>query len=255
MSKVSLLIVACVALFALGCEAPELPASATASSPPAATPAAEETTGEFVPKTDLPEIETPVTDVPRKFDSHDPIKGRRSRDAGGYMGGVAGARFYAEYQTIINNIDHALQLYEAEHGERPKTHEEFWQRIIVANGAAAAPPEIEPDHEYIYVPEQAAVGLQIRLKPGSPSSKLPAPAPGQEHVFDPQAVAAAGVAVPGADGGGAAQPAAEPASEEPPTNLRERAEQLNERANSRTEEHGLAPGGLAPVGGLGVDGF
>jgi hypothetical protein len=206
----------------------------------------------------LPEIETPVTDVPRKFTSHDPIKGRRSRDAGGYLGAVGGAKFHIEYQTIINNIDYALKLYEAEHGNYPKSHEEFVKTILVPNGEAAKLPEIEADHEYIYVPEQATAGVQIRLKPGSPDSKLPAPEPGKEHVYDPQAVAAAGVAVPGLQGEAATaqQPvsepaagAAEPAPEEPSANIRERAGQIGGEANERTER-ALAPGGLAPAGGL-----
>jgi hypothetical protein len=153
-------------------------------------------------------------------------------------------------------------------------------KVVVAGALAGeALPELEPDHEYIYVPEQGEVGLQIRLVPGSPDSKIPQAEPGKEHVFDPAILAEHGVVIPAPDAGGpngeelspdpreraeqlrqraaqnGAEPAAEPASEELSPNIRERAGQLNERANSRAEEHGVAPGGLAPVGGLGVDGF
>ncbi|RIK69811.1 MAG: hypothetical protein DCC67_21040 [Planctomycetota bacterium] len=212
---------------AAGCDTPKLP-----TAPPTATPvAAPEAEPERpmvagAPGEPLPEIETPVTATPRKFTSHDPIKGRRSRRAGGYLGAVGGARFHAEYQTIINNIDHALQLYNAEHGEFPKSHEEFMQKIIQANNIVL--PEIEPQHEYIYVPEQPEMGLQIRLKPGG-----------------------AGEAAPPAEGADGQQPPAdEAAAEEPSPDIRTRAGQLGDQRNEEVEKHGLAPGGLVPVGGL-----
>jgi hypothetical protein len=113
---------------------------------------------------ELPEIETPVTNTPRPFNPHDPIKGRRSRRAAGQLGlgAVASAKFFAEHQMVIINVKHANQLYLAETGDYPKSHEEFMEKIIKANGIPL--PALEPEHEYIYVPEQPEVGLQIRLK-------------------------------------------------------------------------------------------
>jgi hypothetical protein len=90
------------------------------------------------------------------------------------MGAAAGARFHAEYQMIINNIQHAHQLYWAEHGDWAKSHEEFMKNIVEYNKLAL--PELEPHHEYIYVPEQPEVGLQIRLKPGFAQDGTPLPA-------------------------------------------------------------------------------
>ena len=52
----------------------------------------------------------------------------------------------------------------------------------------------------------------------------------------------------------AAAPAAEPAMDEPSPNIRERAGQIGGEANERTER-ALAPGGLAPAGGLGEGGL
>lgn len=111
---------------------------------------------------EIPEIETPVKITPRPFTAHDPIKGRRSRRAGGHLGAVASAKFFAEHQMVIANVNHANQLYLATLGDYPKSHEEFMDKIIKLNGILL--PELEPDHEYIYVPEQPEVGLQIRLK-------------------------------------------------------------------------------------------
>jgi hypothetical protein len=157
---------------AIGCEEPALPTSKPAATPVAAAPAEEErpmVAG--APGEKLPEIETPVTSTPRPFNSHDPIKGRRSRRAGGYLGATAGARFHAEYQMLINNIQHAHQLYWAETGDWAKSHEEFMKKIIEGNKLVL--PELEPQHEYIYVPEQPEIGLQIRLKPGFAADGTP----------------------------------------------------------------------------------
>jgi hypothetical protein len=267
--------VALLAATIAGCEAPELPASATASS--ASTPAAEPATEEEpvmvagAPGEPLPENENPITDIPRKFNAHDPVQGRRSREASreGYSLGVAttaAAGFYAKHQSMILAIDQANQLYWPQHDfSYPKTHESFMKDVVALALNGIPLPELAPGEEYIYVPEQAEVGLQIRLTPGSSRSKLPSPEPGKEHVYDPQALAAAGIPVPGLEGGASdrAQAPTTPdqgatdaaATEEPSPNIRTRAEQLGERLNSRAEDHGVAPGGLAPVGGLGEDGF
>jgi len=202
---------------AIGCEEPTLPTSPKAAPPVVAAPAPEErpmVAG--APGEALPEIETPVTNVPRPFNSHDPIKGRRSRRAGGAMGAAAGARFHAEYQMIINNIQHAHQLYWAEHGDWAKSNEEFMTKIVEYNKLVL--PELEPQHEYIYVPEQPEVGLQIRLKPGFAADGTPTT--GGEAV---------GAAPPAEAGAAAESPAAAPEPESGrdeagnPLDLRERA--------------------------------
>lgn len=104
----------------------------------------------------------PVTAEGREFTANDPVKGRRSRGVGGYAGAVFGARFWAEHQIIIDQIKHALQLYWAEHGNYPKSHEEFMDKIIKFNQIQL--PELPPDQEYIYVSEEGQDGLHIRRK-------------------------------------------------------------------------------------------
>jgi hypothetical protein len=160
--------------------------------------------------------------VPRKFDAHDPIKGRRSRDAGGYLGATAASKFYAEHQMKILSLDHANQLYWGEHGNWPKSHEEFMKNIVDFNKIVL--PEIPEDEEYIYVPDQGEVGLQIRLRPGSPRSSLPAPAAGAAHVYQPPAEAPPTAATPVE--GAAGEAPAEATTPEPSPSIRTRAEQL-----------------------------
>ena len=167
---------------ALGCGgAPALP-TGPATPPAASTPAPEEkpiVAG--VPGEKLPENEIPVTDIPRKFTAKDPIKGRRTRqdakegaNVGGISSMVAGG-LYAQHQQIIQSIDYANELYNPQHDfSYPKTQEEFMRDVVALALNGIPLPEIPADHEYCYVPAQGKVGLQIRLVPGSPNSKVPA---------------------------------------------------------------------------------
>jgi hypothetical protein len=232
MSQFKKPLLAFVSVIALGCESPELQTAATAptATPPAAEPQQEEQViVAGVPGEPLPDDEVPITDIPRKFTSKDPIKGRRSRDAAqeGYSLGVAttaAAGFYAKHQAMILAIDQANQLYWPQHDfSYPKSHEEFMKEVVAPALNGITLPELPDYAEYIYVPEQAEVGLQVRLVPGGERSKIPAPEPGKEHIFDPAILAAAGIEIPTADGEALA--GEEPLSPDP----RERAEQLRQR--------------------------
>lgn len=166
---------------AVGCDAPALP-TGPAAPPAASTPAPEEkpiVAG--IPGEKLPENEIPVTDIPRKFDAKDPIKGRRTRqdakEGANVMGisSAAAAGLYAKHQSMILAIDHANQLYNPQHDfSYPKTQEEFMRDVVALALNGVPLPEIPADQEYCYVPAQGEVGLQIRLVPGSPNSKVPA---------------------------------------------------------------------------------
>jgi hypothetical protein len=250
--------VCALVLGALGCESPELSDASTASTPAPTTPAPEPEQPRLFAEGPVPLApeKIPVTDVPRKVDAHDPVAGRHSAALGSEGVGTTsvGAGFYAKHQLLYLAIDESNKIFWGINDlEWPKSHEDFMAEVVPGALNGQELPELGPGREYIYVPEQGEVGLQIRLTPGSPESKLPAPAPGQEHIYDPAAVAAAGVPVPGyesaavAPAGDAGTP---PAEEQPPVDIRSRAEALGDQQNSRIEEHGLAPGGLAPVGGL-----
>lgn len=157
MKTTTFLTLATLLLFTLGCEAPELDvpdSSSTTSAVAEATPDAEpEAPAEDEP-VDMTGVENeppPITSVPREFTAKDAKKGKKSRAAGGYLGTVAGAKFYAEYQMIINSYKHALNLYWGMEGEYPQTHEEFMEKIIKFNNLQL--PELEAGVEYIYDPE------------------------------------------------------------------------------------------------------
>jgi hypothetical protein len=245
-------------LAALGCEAPELPPTAQApSAAPAAEPPKEEppmVAG--APGKELPETEVPVTDIPRKFLANDPVQGRRSRREAQQgtnvlgIGSTVAAGMYAKHQSIILAIDQALALYVPQHDfEYPKTQEEFMKDVVALALNGVPLPKLQEDHEYCYVPSQPEAGLQIRLVPGSPKSRVPA------GTTPEQAIEMLAGGEQGAEQPAVEQPAAEPTEEEPSPDIRTRAAQVGEQGNKKIEEHVLAPGGLAPVGGLGEDEF
>ena len=186
---------------AVGCDAPALPTGPAA--PPAAAVPAEKPKPIVagIEGEEMPEIAIPVTSTPRPVDPDDPIKGRRSKRAGGHLGAAAHARFWAEHKLIYDQVKSNIMLYMATTGnlDYPKSNEEFMEKVI--KGYQMKLPELEPHHEYIYVPEQPEVGLQIRLKPGynadgskadGTTAQAPAAAPaGEAPATEPPAPAAA----------------------------------------------------------------
>jgi hypothetical protein len=210
----------------VGCEEPQVTVAPSTPAPAVETKEDEQVMLGGGPRTELPEDEIPITDVPRKFTSHDPIKGRRSRTRGGALGATMAALPYAEHQTIINNIDYALKLYEAEHGEYPKSQEEFDAKIIKPNNIVL--PAIPDYAEYIYVPEQATVGLQIRRKQSESNVAEPAADP----AADPAAAADPATAAAPAD----AAAATESEEGEPTYDIRSRAAEVGNAAANRSAE-------------------
>ncbi len=137
--------------FQFGCEVPEIKIGDTDSTPVA------EQTAEDVNNQD-------AAQEPREFTANDPKRGKKSRAVGGYAGAVFGARFWAEHQMIINQIKHALDLYNAEHGFYPKTEKEFEEKIIQFNQIQL--PELDEVQEYIYDPADHTLKVQRKGEEG-----------------------------------------------------------------------------------------
>jgi hypothetical protein len=60
--------------------------------------------------------------------------------------------FQAQEQLIFLQVQHAMQLYEAEHGQKPKTEDEFMKQVIEANQIRL--PQLPPGSKYKYDPEK-----------------------------------------------------------------------------------------------------
>jgi hypothetical protein len=208
----------------LGCDVTELPeAPPTAPAAPAAQAVEESpkvaTAGGTLVEDDAP----PVSDTPRPFDVRDPIKGRASREAGGYLGAVGNSRFAAEYKIIMANITHALNLYWGSEGEYPQTHEEFMEKIIKFNNLKL--PELPPDREYIYVPDEPKPENKLMVRRAqSPPGDVAETAPSS-----PPNAAPADATQPEAPAGELGDAAAE-VEPEPSYSIRERAAALGGQA-------------------------
>jgi hypothetical protein len=227
---------ALLCLSSIGCEEPQLPASKPAA-PVAETPPPAEEEPPMVagaPGEALPEIAEPVTNDPRPVTPDDPIKGRRSKRAGGYLGATAHARFAIQHKAIYDMVKYNLGIDMALNGDYPQSNEEFFKRII--KGYNMKLPELEPEHEYVFVPEEAEVGLQIRLKqPGSPPEASPTGADAASYDTSGAAMLPGAGGVPGAGAPGASAPESSPPPADPaepqsgrddagnPLDLRERA--------------------------------
>ena len=108
---------------------------------------------------------------PQVVTAKTPKKGRTLHDQGSYLSAVGSARFRAEHQLIFHQVTHALNLYQAEHGYYPKSHEEFLVKIIEPNSIVL--PELEEDEEYWY----DASDHMLKFRPASPVSGQQAETP------------------------------------------------------------------------------
>ena len=130
--------VALVAAIAAGCQP-----QATRTVEPAAEPATE------------PAEATPAPE-PRRAEVGVGRKGRSLDDETGVGRAIAQPAitlFAVQERAVFDiQIPHALQLFEATEGRKPKSHEEFMQKIIATNQIAL--PELPEGREYRYDPEK-----------------------------------------------------------------------------------------------------
>jgi hypothetical protein len=74
--------------------------------------------------------------------------------------------FRTEERLVLQQITHAMNLYNAEHGRKPRSHNEFWEQIILANNlhpestARVKLPRLPAGQSYLYDPRDGE--LKIR---------------------------------------------------------------------------------------------
>ncbi|MGH7136219.1 MAG: hypothetical protein ACREHD_10800, partial [Pirellulales bacterium] len=59
--------------------------------------------------------------------------------------------FQAQERLIYDSVTYAVKLYEAEHGYKPKTEQEFMKQVIEFNQIRL--PQLPPGHKYKYDPQ------------------------------------------------------------------------------------------------------
>ncbi len=142
----------------VGCEVPEvetvdIPEAPAAVAQPEPEPQAEEG---FLPdgRLDMSGVpdEPPMTSaIPRPVTAKDPLKGKRSRRAGGYLGTTVGTLPWAENEITFTKIKSDLEIYNAMNGDYPQSHEEFMEKFL--HQSVQKLPKLEPGDEYLYDPE------------------------------------------------------------------------------------------------------
>jgi hypothetical protein len=100
--------------------------------------------------------------------------GKRGRSLDEYEGVVvtpAKSLFAVKERLIFEDaIPYALTLFNASEGRFPKSHEEFWEKIVKANNLEAQMPELPEGHRYKYDPETHELMVE-RPKQAAPAAE------------------------------------------------------------------------------------
>jgi len=161
-----LALVAMLALF-VGCEVPELDIPETEED--RIGKATLERNKREMEEAGIAGEEVPVrteqeaaSEEPKEFTARDSKKGKKSREAGGYLGTVVATLPYAENKAFMIQFTQAMNTYNAlNDGKYPKTQEEFDEKIIKEYKLTL--PVLEDDEEFVYDPEEPLV-LKFRKK-------------------------------------------------------------------------------------------
>ncbi len=150
-------------MLTIGCEVPEIDVSESsatvAKQQPAEKPAAKGVKEGYLPdgRLDMSGVagEPPMTtSTPREVHFKDPKHGKLSRRDGGALGSVVEKIPSVEHKTVFMMIAYNLNIFDADKGHFPKSHEEFMEVYLPQYYPAALPlPELESGDEYIYDPD------------------------------------------------------------------------------------------------------
>ena len=128
-----------------GCDTADEGTTTTPTAPP--TIVVEET--QPVPTDDPPEEEPETEEVAAEVG----FTGKGQYESQNYISVSVGTVFSVTERLILLRVTDAMQKYKAQHGDYPKTEEEFFEHIIEANSIAL--PELPDGQKYGYDPEAA----------------------------------------------------------------------------------------------------
>jgi hypothetical protein len=81
-------------------------------------------------------------------------KGRSLDEHEGFVVTPVKSLFAVRERAVFEvQIPKALQLFNGFEGRNPKSHEEFWEKIVKANNLEGQMPELPEGHRYQYDPE------------------------------------------------------------------------------------------------------
>jgi hypothetical protein len=143
-----------LASFLVGCQPQQAkppaapPVIKIVEAPPVVQPAPPEAAAGTTP---LPMPPTPTEQV--KADVGVGIKGRALDEHEGMVVTPVKGLFAAKEMIAFEiMVPQALALYAATEGDYPKSHKEFWDKVIVPNQLESQLPELPEGHRYIYDP-------------------------------------------------------------------------------------------------------
>jgi hypothetical protein len=148
----------------LGCEEGNQTAQAPTTTvvPPPAV-ASDSDASPIVESQPAPVVAPPLPPAPNGSPAAKPVDertvaevgvGAKGRyDSNDYVSTVVSSYFGIQERLAFDLAKRGLSSFKAEHGDYPKTHEEYWKEVIEANSIAL--PELPDGEEYYYDYEQA----------------------------------------------------------------------------------------------------
>jgi hypothetical protein len=95
---------------------------------------------------------TPVPTVTERVQATPENVGVKGKEyGGGIITEPLAQRWRVQDRLVMQNVDYALKLYQADQGRYPATHDEFMEKIIRANNLKL--PDLPPGQRYLYVAE------------------------------------------------------------------------------------------------------
>jgi hypothetical protein len=103
----------------------------------------------------------PAAPVQEKASEDLTKKGLAAKEIGqGILATPASVYLRTQDRAIFLNLEHAMDLYKAEHGALPKTHDDFMRDIVQANNINL--PELPDDSRYVYLPDKGELMIERR---------------------------------------------------------------------------------------------
>jgi hypothetical protein len=149
-SRVAAALIVATAAACLGCGQPAPPEMQGLAPAP---PPAQETTA--APTPEPPPSAEPAPGTVRESATAMAAQGQGSGGVtgkGNYKPGLIttpiSVYFRAQERILFDQVKHALNLYKAEHGRVPRTHEDFMRDVIAANNLNL--PELPEHYRYVF---------------------------------------------------------------------------------------------------------
>jgi hypothetical protein len=164
--------------FATGCESSVDSGGSSGPTVEQIASRQKETSNEATPAAASPSEQAAARgNAPAATGSSEPAIAQKASDRpplqtqGGYAGAVFGANRTIRIMADDLAWKKSVQLFEAEHGRKPKDTQEFMDRI---RSEGTPLPSIEPGTKYLYMPNEGQFGELYQVPIDAPAGDVPA---------------------------------------------------------------------------------